>query len=118
MHYAEDVQYTALGWLEKNRGKLQPDLAALIGGPRANHPSIVMWDVFNEKDCVGVVAPEYPLGAPSTPTDADGDQLCRDWGNRAARRRPGANAHERETVVCIYAVSLLLDVWSVSPSSA
>ena len=29
-HYAEDVQYTALGWLEKNRGKLQPDLASLI----------------------------------------------------------------------------------------
>ena len=34
------------------------DLAALISGPRANHPSIVMWDVFNEKDCVGVVAPD------------------------------------------------------------
>ena len=37
-HYAEDVLYTSLGWLEKNRGKLQPDLAALI----ANSDSMLL----------------------------------------------------------------------------
>ena len=34
-HYAEDVQYTAHGWLEKNRGKLHPDMAKLLTTSRS-----------------------------------------------------------------------------------
>ena len=34
-HYAEDVQYTAHGWLEKNRGKLHPDMARLLTTSRS-----------------------------------------------------------------------------------
>ena len=29
-HYAEEVSYTALNWLEKNRGKLHADLTTLL----------------------------------------------------------------------------------------
>ena len=57
-HYAEDVQYTALSWLEKNRGKLPSDLAELIG----NSESVLLQ----------VIAPpaDDPLGGGSkaTPT--------------------------------------------------
>jgi len=30
------------------------DLTAMVTGPRANHPSIVQWETFNEGDCYGV----------------------------------------------------------------
>ena len=67
------------------------DLAALISGPRANHPSIVMWDVFNEKDCVGVVAPGRRR---RVRRHAGREQLRRE--RVAARARllaPGGRAH-------------------------
>jgi len=39
-HYAEQVQYTAYNWLEKNRGKLSPELTSLLAS--SDNPIVQM----------------------------------------------------------------------------
>jgi myosin heavy subunit len=52
-HFAEDVAYTAHNWLEKNRGKLHPDLATVM----TNSESVFVQDIMPPPEPEGAKGP-------------------------------------------------------------
>jgi len=60
------------------------DLTAMVSGPRANHPSIVQWETFNEGDCWNVFNVTYVVNYvrqldPVRPIDTDSGGGANDY---------------------------------------